>query len=122
GAERRPQPRDVAFVAVDRGRVQTGPVPHQLELSSDEAPHHLGHAVLPSGIEERILAVFEQTLVEMPARAGQVLVTLGHERDGMAVAMSYLLEAGLEQRRLIGRLDGVRVANRRLVDPRPGFG
>ena len=86
-----------------------------LELAGDERLAHVREEVLVVGVIERVLAVAEQRLVRVHARAVLAEQRLGHERRVPAVLHRVLLDRDAVGHAVVGHLQRVRVAHVDLV-------
>ena len=102
-----------ALVGVDVGGEEVGDVAGVLELAGHPLAHQLGHAELGLGVEEQRLVALQapQRVVDMAAGAGQVVVPLGHEGDGLALQQGDLLAGVLDDAVAVGHGQRIGVAH-----------
>ncbi len=102
------------FVAVDVGRVEEGEVAERGELSGQEVPHRLRHALGPVAVHHVGAVGVGEGEVDV-AGVALALVVLGHEGERDALLGGDLLCAGLVEGVLVAGDEGLVVAEGDLV-------
>ena len=102
-----------ALVGVDEGRQEVSDLAGVLELPGQVLAHQRRHAELGLGIVEQglLAGLVPERIVDVAGVAGQVVVPLGHKGHGLALQVSDLLDAVLEDRVAVGHVQGIGVAD-----------
>src|SRR5580658_6982757 len=119
----RPVARNEARIAVYRAGHHRQHLRHQRLLAAEEPTHGVRHLMRLRGIVKDALALGgAQRNVQMTALTRNAVGPLRHERRHQAVALRQNFGECLEERRAVGRFEGIAIRERSFENSGPGLG